>query len=60
MSITSSGVDSISTGTAPTEAIAPGTGESVNALVATGSPGATPRAASAMRIAAPPEAQARQ
>ena len=59
-SITRSSVISTSTGRAPTPAIAPGTGASVKAFVSTASPGATPTARSAICIACPPEATARQ
>ena len=48
------------TGTAPTDAMAPGTGASVKALVRTRSPGFTPTARSAVASAYPPDATARQ
>ena len=59
-SITSFSVTSTKTGIAPTEAIAPGTGASVKALVRTLSPYPIPNALRAVDKAYPPEATAKQ
>lgn len=47
-------------GTAPADAIAPGTGARASALVRTGSSGKTPEAGGAKAVAVPPAVQAKQ